>query len=105
MNKIIKNDTVKVMAGRDRGKTGRVLTVFPKEYRALVEGVNFIKRHTRRSQKDQQGGIVTKESPINTSRLMVICKACSSPTKVGVTKLSDGTRTRFCKKCNEIFST
>ena len=105
MNKILKNDTVKVMAGRDKGKTGRVLTVFPKEDRALVEGVNFVKRHTRRSQKDPQGGIVTKESPINISSLMIICKACNSPAKIGITKLSDGTRTRFCRKCNEIFST
>ena len=105
MNKILKNDTVKVMAGRDKGKTGRVLTVYPKEKRALVEGVNYVKRHTRRTQQDPQGGIITKESPINISSLMVVCKACNSPTKIGISKLSDGTRTRFCRKCNEIFST
>lgn len=104
MQKIKKNDTVKVIGGRDRRKTGRVLVVFPKENRALVEGVNFVKKHARKTQQDQQGGIVTKESPIHISNLMLLCKACNRPTRVGFTKLSDGTKSRFCKRCNELIA-
>ena len=104
MHKIKKNDTVKVLAGKDKGKSGRVLAVFPSENRALVEGVNFVKRHMRKSQKDPQGGIISKESPINISKLALLCKACNRPTRVGITKLGDGTRSRFCKKCNEIIA-
>jgi large subunit ribosomal protein L24 len=102
MNKIKKNDTVKVIGGRDRGKTGRVLSVSPKEKRALVEGVNFVKKHAQRTQKDPQGGIITKESPISISKIILLCKACNKTTRVGITKLSDGTKARFCKRCNEI---
>ncbi|NQU73363.1 MAG: 50S ribosomal protein L24 [Candidatus Omnitrophica bacterium] len=104
MDKIRKNDTIKVLAGKDKGKTGKVLHVFPKNNRAVVEGVNFIKRHTRKTQNDQQGGIVEKESPIHVSNLVLLCKACNRPTRVGATKLGDGTKTRFCKRCKEIIS-
>ncbi len=104
MAKLKKNDTVKVLAGRDKGKQGRVLAVFPKKDRALVEGVNFVKKHTRKSQQDPQGGIVSKESPIHISNLALLCKACNRTTRVGFTKLGDGTRSRFCKRCNEIIA-
>lgn len=102
MSKIKKNDTVKVIAGRDKGKTGKVLKVYPKQRRALVEGVNYVRKHVRRTQQDQQGGIITKESPIHISKLMLVCKACGRPTRVGFSKLSDGTKARLCKKCNEL---
>ena len=95
---------VKVMAGRDRGKTGKVLEVMPKTSRALVEGVNYVKKHAKRTQQDQQGGIITKESPISLARLMLVCKACNKATRVGIIKLADGTRSRSCKNCNEIIS-
>ena len=104
MNKIRKNDTVKVIAGKDRGKTGRVLMVFPKINKARVEGVNFVKKHAKKTQQDPQGGIVTKESLIGIAKILLLCKACNRPTRVGITKLSDGTKARFCKKCNEILS-
>jgi len=104
MSKIRKNDSVKVLSGKDEGKSGKVLVVYPKKNRALVEGVNFVKKHTRRTQQDQQGGIVSKESPIAISNLILQCKACNKPTRVGFTKLSDGTKARFCKRCNEIIS-
>lgn len=104
MDKIRKNDTIKVLAGKDKGKTGKVLHVFPKNNRAVVEGVNFIKKHTRKTQNDQQGGIVEKESSIHVSNLLLLCKACNRPTRVGATKLGDGTKTRFCKRCKEIIS-
>jgi large subunit ribosomal protein L24 len=104
MTKIRKNDTVRVIQGKDKGKTGKVLHVYPKIGRALVEGVNFVKKHTRRTQKDQQGGIVTKESPIAIGKLMFLCKACGKPARIAYTKLSDGTKARACKKCSEIIS-
>jgi len=104
MRKILKNDIVKVIAGKDKGKTGKVLSIFPGVNRALVEGVNFVKKHAQRTQRDQQGGIITKESPIDISKVMLMCKACSKPTRVGITTLSDGTKARVCKRCSEIIS-
>lgn len=103
MARIKKNDTVKILAGRDRGKTGKVLTVFPVRMKALVQGINMVKKHSRRqSNEQQQGGIVHKESPIDLSNLMVICQKCSKAVKIGFSKLSDGTKVRICKKCKEI---
>ena len=104
MNKIRKNDTVKVIAGKDKGKTGRVLSVFPVNNKALVEGVNFVKKHMRRTREDQQGGIIQKESPIDLSNLAVFCKNCNAPVHTGVRLLSDGTKSRYCKKCEEVIS-
>ncbi|MFH0732075.1 MAG: 50S ribosomal protein L24 [Candidatus Omnitrophota bacterium] len=100
--KIRKNDNVKVMAGKDKGKSGKVLIVFPKKNTALVEGINFVKRHTRKSQKAQQGGIVQKEAPINISNLEVICPRCAKATRLGFSLLTDGTKSRYCKKCEEM---
>lgn len=103
MANIKKNDIVKILAGRDNGKTGKVLTVFPKKMKALVQGINMVKKHSRRQASDQQqGGIVHKESSINVSNLMIICQKCSKATRVGFNKLSDGTKVRICKKCKEI---
>jgi len=100
--KIKKNDQVRVIAGKDKGKAGKVLCVLPRTKKAIVEGINFIKKHARKTQQDQQGGIVQRESPIDISNLMVICARCNKPTRVGFTKLSDGTKTRYCKMCKEI---
>ncbi len=102
MLKIKKNDTVKVLAGKDKGKTGKVLKVYPAADRAIVQGVNFVKKHTKRSQKDQQGGIITRESSIDLSNLSVVCKGCNRPTRVGYDVLKDGSKVRFCKQCNEV---
>ncbi|MFA5389694.1 MAG: 50S ribosomal protein L24 [Candidatus Omnitrophota bacterium] len=102
MAKIKKNDTVKILAGRDSGKTGKVLTVLPRKFKALVQGINMVKKHSRRRSNDQEGGIVHKESPISLSNLMVICQKCSKATRIGFSKLSDGTKVRICKKCKEI---
>ncbi|MDD5496615.1 MAG: 50S ribosomal protein L24 [Candidatus Omnitrophica bacterium] len=102
MNKIKKNDTVYVLAGRDRGKTGRVFMVMPKKSRALVEGVNYIKKHTRKTQAEQQGGIVQKESPIQLSNLTLFCKNCNKPARIGVSTLTDGSKSRYCKRCKEV---
>jgi large subunit ribosomal protein L24 len=102
MAKIRKDDTVILLAGKDRGKTGKVLTVFPKKGRILVQGVNFVKKHARRTREDQQGGIIQKESSIAVSNLMVVCQKCGKPTRIGFTVLSDGTKTRICRKCKEL---
>jgi len=91
-----------VIAGRDKGKKGKVLTVFPSSGRAVVEGVNFAKKHMRRTKEDQQGGIIQKESSINLSNLALLCKGCNRATRVGISVLSDGTKARYCKKCKEV---
>lgn len=102
MSKIKKNDTVKILTGKDKGKTGKILTVFPKTGKALVQGLNLVKKHTRRTKEDQQGGIIQKESPLHVSNLKVMCQKCGKPTRVGFSRLSDGTKTRICKKCKEL---
>jgi large subunit ribosomal protein L24 len=95
---IRKGDRVRVIAGKDKGKEGRVLRTKPVERRAFVEGVNIQKRHTRPSQQNPQGGIIEVEGPIDASNLMLICPNCSEPTRVG-RKREDGVRQRVCKKC------
>jgi len=100
--KVRKNDQVLVIAGNYRGKRGKVLRVFPKKERIIVEGVNFIKRHTRPTQKNPKGGIVEKEAPIHISNVMVICRRCDTPTRVGIKILEDGSKARICKHCGEI---
>jgi large subunit ribosomal protein L24 len=99
---IKKNDTVMVVAGKEKGKTGKVLRILPKKDRAVVEKVNFIKRHMRPGAHSRQGGIVEKENPINISNLMVVCGKCTDPTRLGRRVLEDGSRVRYCKKCDEI---
>lgn len=102
MARLVKGDTVLVVAGNDRGKTGKVLAVFPDKERVLVEGVNFIKRHTRPSQQNPQGGIVEREAPIHASNAMLYCDKCGRGTRVGHRELSDGTRVRACAHCGEV---
>lgn len=100
--KVVKNDMVLVVSGNYKGKKGKVLKVYPKEQRVIVEGVNFIKRHTKRSQKNPQGGIVEKEAPIHASNLMVICNKCNEPARIGRHMLEDGKRVRVCRSCGEM---
>lgn len=102
MNKIKRGDFVQVIKGKDRGKKGRVLKVFPKEGRVLVEGINFVKKHVRPKKIDQQGGIIQMEAPISISNVMLFCLKCSKPTRVGIKFLEDGSKVRYCKKCGEI---
>jgi len=100
--KVVKNDTVLVISGNYKGKKGKVLKVFPKENRVIVEGVNFVKRHTRPTPKNQQGGIIEKEAPIHVSKLMVICPKCDTPSRIGRKVLEDKSRVRICKNCEEM---
>jgi large subunit ribosomal protein L24 len=96
--KIRKNDTIKVMSGsyKDKGKVGKVLKVFPEKDRIIVEGVNIIKRHTRPSQKNQQGGIVEKEGPIHASNVMYYSTKFNTTTRIGYKFLEDGKKVRYC---------
>lgn len=99
---IKRNDQVAVLAGKDRGKTGKVLRVFLDHNRAIVEGLNFINKHTRANpQRNIKGGILPKESPIHISKLMVVCKRCNERTRVGYSLMQDGRKVRVCKNCDE----
>lgn len=100
--KIVKNDTVKVVSGNHKGKVGRVLKVFPKRHRVVVEKVAMIKRHQKPRSQTDPGGIVEKEASIHVSNVMLVCPKCSKPTRTGVGVLSDGEKVRVCKSCDEM---
>ncbi|RLD93626.1 MAG: 50S ribosomal protein L24 [Aquificota bacterium] len=101
MTKIKRDDLVLVIAGKDKGRRGKVLRVFPRRSRVMVEKVNVVKRHQRPTQTIQ-GGIIEKEAPIHLSNVMLICPKCGEPTRVGFKFLQDGRKVRSCKKCGEI---
>jgi len=100
--KIRKNDTVLVIAGKDRGKTGKVRFAYPKEERILVEGINFIKRHTRARGAVRQAGVIEREAPIHVSNVMLLCNKCNHPARVGFHFLEDGKKVRSCRSCGEV---
>jgi len=95
------DDQVEVIAGKDKGRVGKVLRVDRKHGRAIVEKVNMIKRHTKPNQAVQQGGIIDKEALIQLSNLMLICPKCTKTSRVGRKILDDGSKVRICKKCGE----
>ncbi len=98
---IKKNDTVMVISGKEKGKRGRVIAVYPTANRLLIEKLNMIKRHTRPNQQLRQGGIVEKESPISASNVKLICSKCDKPTTTARQAQGEGARVRVCKICNE----
>ena len=96
-----KNDTVLVVGGKDRGKRGRVLRVIPDRNRVLVEGVNFIKRHTRPNpQRNIKGGVVEREASLHASNVQIVCPECGAATRIGRQLLDDGRKVRVCRKCD-----
>ncbi len=101
---IRKNDQVMIMAGKEIGKTGKVLSVNRKKQTVLVEKLNLVKRHMKPSDKHKQGGIVEKEAPINVSNLMIFCNKCTKPVRVGKKFLDEKNlkKVRYCKKCGEV---
>jgi large subunit ribosomal protein L24 len=99
--KLKRNDTVQVLTGKDRGRRGPVRAVSPKDQRAIVTGINMMKRHRRGTGPQRPGGIIEMEAPIQLSNLAVVCGSCDTPTRVGFRMLEDGRKVRFCKKCNE----
>jgi large subunit ribosomal protein L24 len=94
-----KNDQVEVIAGKDKGRVGKILRVLPDSDKAVVERINMVKRHTKPKEMNQQGQIVEKEVPIHISNLQLICPECTKTGRIGKKILEDGTKIRFCKSC------
>ena len=103
MQKIRKGDKVVVLTGKDKGRTGEVLSVQPKEDKALVRGVNMIRRHQKQSQS-QEGGIITKEAPIHLSNIAIVDPKDGKPTRVGFQTQKDGTKVRVAKRSGEVIN-
>ncbi len=97
-----KDDQVMVIAGKEKGKTGKILNVISQKECVMVEKINFVKRHTRPGAKAKQGGIVEKEAPVHISNVMIVCNKCNSTVRVGRKTLEDGNKVRYCKKCGEL---
>lgn len=98
---IKKGDMVQVLAGKEKGKKGRVLAVHPSDHKVVVEKLNIIKKHMKPSQQHTQGGIVEKENPLHVSNVMLVCPKCQARTRSGVLE-AGGKRQRVCKKCKEV---
>ena len=103
MFKIKKNDRIKVLTGKDSGKTGKVLRIDPSKGRLYIEGINIIKRHTRKKSQNQPGGIISKEGPVNISNVVVVCPNCSKTTRISFELKDSGDKVRVCKKCGGQF--
>ena len=99
---IKKDDKVKVIAGKDKGKIGKVLSLKRKNSRIIIENINMMKKHARASAKNRQGGIIESESPIHWSNVMLMCSKCVTPVRIKMNRLEDGKKIRVCSKCNEI---
>ncbi len=100
---IRKNDNVVVVAGKDRGKRGRVLRLVPAKNRLIVEGANFVKRHTRPNPaQNVKGGVVEREAPLHASNVQLICPDCGAATRIGRRLLEDGRKVRICRKCDGV---
>ena len=106
MNKmhVKRGDTVKVIAGKDKGKEGKVVTAIPSQNKVIVEGVAVAKRHQKARVQGQESGIINKEMPIDASNVMRVCPKCGKPARTGVQILGDGSKVRYCKKCKETFN-
>jgi large subunit ribosomal protein L24 len=99
---IRKNDTVLVIAGKDRGKKGKVRKALPRDDKVVVEGVNMIKRHSKAGRTARQAGIIELEAPLDASNVMLVCNKCNKPARVGFRFLSDGRKARICRSCLEV---
>lgn len=102
---IKKDDKVKIIAGKDNGKIGKVLKVLKNKNRILVENINIVKRHTKPNAQTKQGGIVESEAAIHRSNVMLMCSKCIKPARIKMQRLDDGKKVRVCRKCNEIIDT
>jgi large subunit ribosomal protein L24 len=97
-----KDDKVKVLAGKDKGKVGKVLRVLRKNERVLIENINIVKRHSRPSAQNRQGGIIESEAPIHWSNVQLMCNKCIAPVRIRMQRLDDGKKVRIRRKCNEV---
>lgn len=100
--KIRKNDTVLVIAGKDRGKKGKVRFAYPKDERVMVEGINMIKKHLRAVRQVRQAGIIEREAPLHVSNVMLLCSKCNHPARVGFRFLEGKKKVRVCRVCGEV---
>lgn len=100
--KIHKNDNVLVIAGKDRGKKGKVRFAYPCEQKIIVEGINFVKKHSKAKGVARQAGIIDLEAKMDVSNVMLICGKCNKPARVGYKKLEDGRIVRYCRVCKEV---
>lgn len=98
--KIKKGDQVKIVSGKDKGKSGKVIRVFPEEAKVLVEGLNLFKKHVKSRQQDKKGEVILIPKPVAVSKIMMICSSCSKPTRIGYSGTSEN-KTRICKKCKQ----
>lgn len=103
--RIKKDDKVKVIAGKEKGKMGKVLRVLRDENRIIIENVNFVKCHTKPGGQTRQGGIVEKEASMHSSNVMLMCNKCINPVRIKMQRLEDGKMVRVCRKCGEIVDT
>lgn len=101
MFKIRRGDIVQVTKGRDNGKKGKVIKIFPQEKKALVEGINLVKKHKRQTRQDQQGGIVSIETAISLANIAYLCKRCNRASRIGFAVDKDGRKSRICRTCKE----
>ena len=99
--KIIRDDKVKVIAGNNKGKTGKVLKVIVDKNKLIVEGVNLVKKHQKPNQTNQQGGIIEKEAPVSASNVMLVCSSCEKAVRISKRRTEDGKAERICKSCNK----
>jgi large subunit ribosomal protein L24 len=101
--KLRKNDSVEVMTGKDAGKRGKILKVIPEKNRVVVQGVGFVKKHTKPNpQRNIKGGIAEREAPIHASNVMILCGECGKRTRIGAKRLGDGRKVRVCRKCEGV---
>ncbi len=103
--RIKKDDKVKVIAGKEKGKMGKVLKVLRDKDRLIIENVNFVKRHTKPGGQTRQGGIIEKEASVHWSNVMLMCNKCINPVRIKLQRLEDGSKVRMCRKCGEIIDT
>ena len=106
MNKmhVKRGDTVQVIAGKDKGKEGKVVVAIPEENKVIVEGVAMAKKHQKARMQGQKSEIIEKEMPIDASNVMRVCPKCGKPARVGVKVFDDGSKAKYCKKCGETFN-
>lgn len=100
--RIKKNDTVFITTGKEKGKSGRVLSFSSSKDRVLVEKINIVKKHMKPTRKFSQGGIIEREAAVHVSNVMLVCPKCNKPTRIRTTLLQDDRKVRMCRKCNEV---
>ena len=99
-----RGDLVEVISGKDKGKQGKIVTAFPESGKVIVEGVSMVKKHQKAKRQGQESGILHMEAAIDASNVMRVCSKCGKPARTGIKVLEDGSKARYCKKCQEIFN-